>query len=352
MDMSRQPKRVSQDDGIASGFANGRESVGQGEMKLVHRHFIPIAFTIIMLITFGWTMIGFLADTRGSRKLMAQNSSIEATVLEQSGEDDACLDVCKYEAFSAKVDELHSSFTYQFDYLLRLLVAAKQDEDVASLYRENGNESAIMAQLEDIEHKMSLLLETVTVDDIASFYGYFIRRQLYAEIGLPEFIKGYDRLAPYIGMCHNIGSSWDLTCPRLPSEMDNATLHQWLLNHADNTFSSVLMPGFPVHAWSEPDGTGWLFRANERDVKLHPVSGSGVNMSAPLSSLNDYFVYLWFQGEHVLPDSKEWRDMVETNPLYAWLMADLTPADKGTSKLAFSCSSIDAKDLDLTPLSC
>ena len=58
-------------------------------------------------------------------------------------------------------------------------------------------------------------------------------------------------------------------------------------------------------------------------------------MSAPLDSLSTYFAYLYLQRVPLDPDSREWKDLVEANPFYAWFMAGLARAKEGTGTAVF-----------------
>lgn len=124
-------------------------------------------------------------------------------------------------------------------------------------------------------------------------------------------------------------------CPPFNITLEDATTA--LLNHADNTFSSVTTAGSPFPFWSEADGTGAMFAGT------NPVGGSGVDMSAPTLSAAAYFdmgnYYTNRDGwspmyavngsaddgfADPLTADALWQGMVETNPVYAWFMAGET----------------------------
>jgi hypothetical protein len=157
---------------------------------------------------------------------------------------------------------------------------------------------------------------------------------LYSELGVKGYKENYAAFDESIEKCLSLGALLGLTCPKKSEDVSVLTAKRHLLAHADNTFSSVTTSGAPMPFWSEKDGTGSLLVANPTTGLLYPVSGSGVNMSAPMDSLTTYLSSFVFQPEVLVdPMSKEWQDMVETNPMYAWFMASLTPSDPGTSKL-------------------
>ena len=54
-------------------------------------------------------------------------------------------------------------------------------------------------------------------------------------------------------------------------------------------------------------------------------------MSAKIESLSAYLFATVLSGQPMDPNSTEWEEQVEKNPIYAWFMASLTPAADGTA---------------------
>lgn len=176
-----------------------------------------------------------------------------------------------------------------------------------------------------IATNLQILAESVTTNDIADFYHYYVIRELYARLGAGQYLQQYNTFQPYIQQCIDFG----LQCPTHPDDMNEDLAANDLLSHADNSFSSVTTAGAPFPFWSEGDGTGILFLPNPQTGAYFPVSGSGVDMSGNITSLG---TYLLNSGGMADPTSEDWQNEVEVNPLYAWFMASLTPADPATGK--------------------
>ena len=258
--------------------------------------------------------LGYPPESKNSFALLADIQTLEYS--------DPCK-ICIEDEYIATIKELHDSILTSFGYLQQA-VNATRDALSTDAPRKN--------QLKDISDKLGTLIATITSDDVVEFYSYYVARGLYANFGVDAYLRNYEIAAEAIQACYSVGGFFYLTCP-LPLENMTADLaRQALLNHADNVFSSVTTAGLPFPLWSEPDGTGVLFKANNVTGMLMPVSGSGVNMSAPVDSMRTYFQYLFLKAENIVdPNSREWEDLIEANPMYAWFMASLTPADPGMS---------------------
>ena len=196
--------------------------------------------------------------------------------------------------------------------------------------------AAQKAENQRIAQNLITLSQTITANDVAEFYGYYVERGLYAQLGWPQYVQTYKANAaavtPPIQNC--ISNFGEDACPTLPSEMNEAYAKRDLLRHADNAFSSFDAAGAPTPFWSG-DGTGDRFRPNSETNRTYPLSGSGIDMSGEISSLVKYLGAVADpQGTLTAdPTSDEWKTEVEINPLYAWFMASLTDADPGTIKL-------------------
>jgi hypothetical protein len=260
--------------------------------------------------------IGFSADVANPLALFADAGGLEY--------NDPCR-ICIEENFTATIEDLYASTLPNFVILrLQILAARNALED-----GEQNKEARL--QFDDIASKLETLNLTLTREDMVDFYSYYVARGLYGELGVDTYLENYALLEEAINGCKAFGALLGLTCPSLPSEVNRTIASQHLQNHADNAFSSVNSFGAPTPLWSKADGTGSLFKANNETGRLYPISGSGVNMSAPISSLTSFLGYILFRNE--LPDlsSQIWRDMVETNPMYAWFMASATPAEESMS---------------------
>ena len=267
--------------------------------------------------------IGYPAAVANPLALLADVGDLEY--------NDPCR-ICIESNYTATIQELHASIPPTFSYLHQQVLRARNALD------NNEENKDAWIQLDEIATNLAKLTNgTVSADDVVDFYSFYVARELYGELGVEAYMENYALFNESITSCQAFGGWLSLTCPLHPSKIDTAMATKDLLNHADNVFSSVTTSGAPFPFWSEPDGTGSLLKANNVTGSLYPVGGSGINMSAPLWSLTSYFAYLYLQRELVDPSVQAWQDMVATNPLYAWLMADLTAAKEGTGRAACHC---------------
>ena len=172
--------------------------------------------------------------------------------------------------------------------------------------------------VDDIISKVTLVVETTTKDDIVDFLGYYVIRDLYAELGAPQYMKGYAAMQDLIKGCKLYEEPLRLTCPAESITITDAYEH--LKAHADNAFNKLNVAGSAFPFWSKKSGDMFA-------DKLGPFSGSGVDMSADMDSLSNYLMDATTNGKLVVPGSDEWNDNVERNPLYSWFMAGVTPAN-------------------------
>lgn len=168
---------------------------------------------------------------------------------------------------------------------------------------------------------------------VEEFYTYYVTRSLYAQLGAPSYVANYASFMENFGTAC-VGVTQDpASCP-LTVTPEEATAA--LLNHADNTFSSVTTAGNPFPFWSEGDGTGSLFAGTS------PVGGSGVPMAGQLLSTAAYLDIanfspgatvggdwnpLYSNGEFLDPitPGANWAALVDTDPVYRWFLAGVTP---------------------------
>ena len=257
-------------------------------------------------------LLGYPADVASPLSLLADVGDLEYS--------DPCR-ICIEEEYTATIEDLYANIEPTYSYLLQKVQDAMETDDDTK------------AELSDIAAKLDTIIQYVTEDDVVNFYSVYVARSLYGELGVESYLESYALFNSSIASCNAFGGWLGLSCPAAPDDIDAATATRDLLNHADNTFSSVSTSGAPFPFWSESDGTGALLKPNNVTGRLYPVSGSGINMSAPLNSLTRYFGFLFLQKKEVDPSSQEWQNMVATDPLFAWLMANLTLAEEGTGTL-------------------
>jgi len=172
--------------------------------------------------------------------------------------------------------------------------------------------------VDGIKANAEILNQTISSDDVEQFYFYYVTRGVYAQLGVDAYVATYPLLA---GTCQ-LYSEEGAVCP--DSTSPNSTeAEEALRNHADGPFSSLSTAGSPFPFWGE--GGGFLFEGN------FPVGGSGIDMSGNITSLQEYLESTVLIGQLPDPNSTEWEDQVEKNPIYAWFMASRTPADEGTA---------------------
>jgi hypothetical protein len=239
--------------------------------------------------------------------------------------------MCIEDNYPLRIEQSHESIRRNFEALREELMRFKDSlEDT----QENVDTKK---EIDEIASKCVKIVDSVTRDDIVELISYYTLRGLYAEIGVKSYTERYNGFQGLIEDCQAQKDELNLTCPILPSDLTPFMARTHLTNHADGPFSSFTTAGAPFPFWSKKDGTGALFE-NTGGATLYPVSGSGIVMSAKLSSLADYLDVLNYDDKEMWnpvyggggfadPSSRLWRDMVETNPAYAWFMAGLEPAD-------------------------
>eukprot|EP00977_Amphora_coffeiformis_P025775 scaffold22137_cov164-Amphora_coffeaeformis.AAC.1 len=229
-------------------------------------------------------------------------------------------DVCKMcleASYTATVEKLYEDGPRAFQGLsLQVLAFDATLEDTTENAAQKAENQRIAANLQ-------ALAQSMTANDIVDFYSYYVTRGLYAQLGTTGYMQSYKAFEPFIQQCIDSG----LNCPTHPDDLNSTLAARDLLRHADNTFSSVTTAGAPFPFWSQGDGTGILFLPNSQTGGFFPVSGSGIDMSGDMLSLGGYLVN---SGGAADPTSEAWQTEVEVNPLYAWFMASLAPADPAT----------------------
>jgi hypothetical protein len=215
--------------------------------------------------------------------------------------------VCIEDEFENTIDFLQSLIVPMFQVLYGEL---KQAEGLGSP----------TAELQTLLKQTETLAFTTDRQDIIDFYSYSVLRQLYAELGKDQLVAKYKAFATSASpVCGILGHD-------CPVEITVEQAWQMLLNHADNSFSSVNTAGNPLPYWSEGDGTGFLFGGGNS-----PFGGSGINLTgAPFSTtayldLMHYNTDAWkplYDGDVADPTSDSmWPVLVETDPVFRWFIA-------------------------------
>jgi hypothetical protein len=270
-------------------------------------------------------VVGFRFATGDALLLFADVGNLEY--------NDDCK-MCLEGSYTATIEALHTGIAPGFGGLRQQLLAFGATLD-------DSNSTTLKADVQLKADNLGTLAQTVTKNDVTEFYNYYVTRGLYAQLGAASYMENYQFFGPAIAGCEQAAPFVPNTvCPLAPADLTPAIAGRDLFNHADGTFSSVTTAGAPFPFWSEADGTGVLFQGNSETGGIFPVSGSGVNMAGDIMSLGPY---LGTTGGLADPESEAWQTEVEINPLYAWFMASLTPAETGTcmSAALLFCRSSD-----------
>ena len=298
-----------------------KQNGSKSQAKKLQVHLFGFFFLVLLFVLL--SVISF-AVTRDSAAMIVKQAESRRRMQESAEAAAEACELCSETNFTATVDELFATYISTFEYL-RQLIGPVSDE----LETTGADNKA--ATLTVVQSNLEILWESVGREDIEEFYFYYLVRHFYGSLGAPFYQEEYQEIGELIEQCQQLGSFLNLTCPPMPEDIDQEIAKQNLWNHADNVFSSICTSGAPLPLWSEPDGSGYLLVTNNKSQSLHPVSGSGINMSAPIESLNDYFLHI-FWGNEVDPTSLEWKNLVAANPLYSWLMSSLEPSKEGAGK--------------------
>ena len=207
-------------------------------------------------------------------------------------------------------------------------------------FQRNLTDTDELTLIDDLATKAAKVAMKVDRKAVEDFYYYQVLRAAYSELGAATYQSAYNQfITP---------ENLPLDCNTTPCPKFNITLEeakQDLLNHADNTFSSVTTAGSPLPAWSDSNGTGSMFAG------FKPVGGSGINMSAPTFSIVAYFDLLnanttawspmYTNGYYADPlRDPLWTTLVEKNPVYAWWMtaeAEMTSRKHHVGRVRLAC---------------
>lgn len=173
--------------------------------------------------------------------------------------------------------------------------------------------------------KATKILDELDREAVKDFYYYQTLRGIYTSFA-PNVVESWGLVASedIFAICAIPG----LVCPPASITLNEAS--QLLADHADTEFSSVNLAGSLFPLWSSSDGMGSLLGGS------HPVGGSGVDMSAPINSVIEYFDATNYAQDTWSPYYQRisftdpviqdplWSSLVDRNPIYAWFMAGET----------------------------
>jgi len=242
--------------------------------------------------------------------------------------------VCIENFTSFRIDEVYSTIDRNFRVL--------EQEFQRYADANPAEQTSTQALIQKFQH----IRNTVTIDDAEQFFAILVLRGAYISLGAPIYIKRYNEdFTELVEACQEQATALGLTCPVLPANATIKIAEEALRQHVDGPYSSLATSGAPFPLWSSPDGLGTMFGSNPTAPgQLYPVSGSGLNMSSPMSSLRLYLdtanygnratAGAWnplYGADNLIdPKSEMFQTMVEKNPVYAWFMAGLEPADPST----------------------
>ena len=238
--------------------------------------------------------------------------------------------ICIEESLEATMDQLQNQLITPFFTVLSMEFRR---------YQQNLTDPEDVAKIDKLASSTETIASSVTRKSVEDFFYYQVIRSTYAALGAGAYQGAYNQLVTPETLPFDCNVA---PCPPFNISMEDATAA--LLNHADNTFSSVSTAGSPFPFWSNGNGTGTMFGG------VNPVGGSGVDMSAPLMSAAGYLdlpnygksawspMYANGFADPLTPDPS-WQGMVETNPVYAWWMAaetEMTSRKSSWQTISFS----------------
>lgn len=169
----------------------------------------------------------------------------------------------------------------------------------------------------ELAAKYESILSNLDRQAAIDFYNYNVIRNLYAELGAPDYMKNKDNLNMFLCTI--------MQCDPTSTTYEEAK--QALLFHADHAFSSSVTSGNPLPSWGD-NGEGYFMEGDS------PVGGSGLNLTGIFGSMAIYFDLanymqpnwdpLYENGKFASPNDAEWTRFVETDPIYKYFMAGET----------------------------
>lgn len=252
---------------------------------------------------------GFSADYANPLLLLSDVGGLEM--------NDQCK-ICVEEKFEATMERLTAGTTGLFGVMLLELLRLLESGTVTDVDE--------LAKLQRLIEQVGTLEKTVDRAAVEEWYSYYVVRGLYADLGSGSYVETYAGVMELLNLPCLVVTGNATMCPATVTE-EEAKVH--LANHADNAFSSVTTAGAPFPFWSNGDGTGELFGGT------FPVSGSGIDMSGTVLSaaayldIENYMSPAWkplYEGfiDPLTPGSN-WTNFVETDPIFRWHLAGVTP---------------------------
>jgi hypothetical protein len=190
------------------------------------------------------------------------------------------------------------------------------------------SDASEVARLELLLQQVGEIAQSIDRPAVESFYAYYVTRSLYAALGASSYVRNYAAFMKSLGAACLVATGNATLCPANVTQQE-AT--EALLGHADNRFSSLSTAGAPFPFWDEAGAA--LFSGT------FPVGGSGVDMSGTVLAmtvylnLENYATSSWRPlrsdgtGIYVNPFTNDtlWNLLVETDPVYRWFIAGVTP---------------------------
>jgi hypothetical protein len=193
----------------------------------------------------------------------------------------------------------------------------------AELEKADMTDETSSQAIKTLRTQTEYLAASIDRQDIIDFFAYSTLRELYAQFGTQSLIDNYQTLATNetLLLCRLLGQD-------CPDTLNTTQAAQFLLDQADNDFSSINTAGNPLPYWSEGDGTGSLFAGSK------PVSGAGIDLSgekfstAAYLDIANYKTDNWnplYSGNFTDPENDlMWDELVETDPVFRWFIAEVT----------------------------
>eukprot|EP00980_Cylindrotheca_fusiformis_P030621 scaffold25111_cov122-Cylindrotheca_fusiformis.AAC.1 len=170
----------------------------------------------------------------------------------------------------------------------------------------------------DLANTIDSILSKLDLQAIIDYFSYKTIRGLYGMLGGPSYLESYKQFQQ---LCRTaVPDLADSLCADIDLDEAEVILKQ----HADHAFSSTSTAGVPLPFFGD-DGEGYLFQGNS------PVSGSGVDLSGVQLSALQYLGQITAQNVAADPNSTDWANLVETDPIYRWFLA-------GETEMAGTCS--------------
>jgi hypothetical protein len=218
---------------------------------------------------------------------------------------------CIEEAFDTTISMMQKEITFSFQTLNAELEKADMHDGTSSQATKT------------LRHQTEFLAASIDRQDVIDYFACSTLRELHAQFGAQSLIDSCQTFAvdETLILCSLLGQDCPVT-------LNTTQATQFLLDHADNEFSSINAAGNPLPHWSEGDGTESLFAGSK------PVSGSGIDLSgtrfstATYLDISNYNEDDWnplYSGHFTDPENDlMWDALVETDPVFRWFIAGVT----------------------------